>query len=64
MLKKFFSTLVFETLPLVGTPATAGAAQIGQDSGMPDASDKNDSLPLPGLMYRRESVSKFFCIHD
>ncbi len=64
MLKKFFATLAFETLPLATAQAAGGAAQIAQHPGVPEATDRSESQPIPGLLYRREAVSKFFSIHS
>lgn len=64
MLKNLFSSLFFDPLPLVSAHATASAAPMVQDPGMLDANDRSDGDPIPGLMYRRETVSRFFCIHD
>ena len=64
MLMKSFSTLAFESILQAGSQTMVDVEQNIQNNGEVSSINRKETLKDIGLNYRREAVSKFFCIHD
>lgn len=64
MLTKSFSTLAIGNFPSMGEQVTASVVRVMQKLWAPTVEETREEISIPGLHYRRDAVSKCFCIHD